>query len=375
MSNAIARRAVLAGTLGAALLPNLPRAQAPGAFAAMEKPLAERIAKLNGIGILAVAQQKRLVHVAGFGGMKPGDRYRVFSLSKSVTGLALLSLVQAGKLELDAPISKYIGPLLQKLGPPADPRVPAVTVRQVMTHMGGFVTNEREDDPIVINGPGGFKPPKGRERDPSSWRKEDLLPVILKRKLEAEPGTKYIYSNAGYVILCLVVEAASGMSYEDYCRDFVLKPGGLALPTVERDRRYLDGVSGWQMTAPEVLKLFWLFEPEDTRVLNAAMHKVALDPSGAFINDQRQIYYTSGLMVREFRPGVLLWYHVGRGQYGAKEQQVFTFATRAPNVSVVWAIRPSIELQDVLAIDREIWAAVRAMKDWPAHDLFPQYGF
>lgn len=374
MSNAIDRRAVLAAGLGAALLPGLARAQAPDAFAAMEKPLAERVAKLNGSAILAVAQQKRLVHVAGFGGMKPADRYRVFSISKSVTGLAVLSLVQAGKLDLDAPISKYLGALLQKHGPPADPRVTGVTVRQVMTHMAGFASNERDDDPVLLNGSGGFKPPKGRERDPSSWRKEDLLPVILKRRLDADPGTKYIYSNVGYAVLGLVVEAASGTSYEDYCRASVLAPGGLTLPTIERDRRYIDAVSGWQMTAPEVLKLFWLFEPEDTRVLNAAMHKVALDPSGAFINEQRQTYYTSGLMVREFRPGVLLWYHVGRYQYGTKEQQVFTFATRAPSVSVVWAIRPSVDLQDVLAIDREIWAAVRAMKDWPAHDLFPQYG-
>lgn len=375
MSHAIDRRAVLGGTLAAALSPALARAQGAGAFAAMEKPIAERVAKLNGSGLLAVAQQKRLVHLAGFGGMQPGDRYRVFSLSKSVTGLALLTLAQAGKLDLDAPIAKYIGPLLQKFGPPADPRVANVTVRQVMTHMAGFATNERDDDPVILNGAGGFKPPKGRERDMPSWRKEDLLPVILKRKLEAEPGSKYVYSNAGYAVLGLVIEAASGMSYDDYCREFVLKPGGLPRPTIERDRRYVDSISGWQMTAPEVLKLFWLFEPEDTRVLNAAMHKVALDPSGAFINEQRQTYYTSGLMVREFRPGVLLWYHVGRNQYGAKDQQVFTFATRAPSVSVVWAIRPSIDLQDVLAIDREVWTAVRAMKDWPAHDLFPQHGF
>ncbi len=374
MFQAIDRRALLGGALSTVLSPALAYAQGAGAFAAMEKPIAERAAKLGGSGLLAVAQQKRLVHLAGFGGMKPGDRYRVFSLSKPVTGLAILTLVQAGKLDLDAPIGKYIGALLQKYGPPADPRVPNATVRQVMTHMAGFAPNERDDDPVILNGPGGFKPPKGRERDMASWRKEDLLPVILKRKLEADPGSKYIYSNAGYVVLGLVVEAASGRSYEDYCRESVMKPGGLLSPTVDRDRRYVDSVSGWQMTAPEVLKLFWLFEPDDTRVLNAAAHKLALDPSGAFINEQRQTYYTSGLMVREFRPGVLLWYHVGRGQYGAKEQQVFTFATRAPSVSVVWAIRPSIDLQDVLAIDREVWAAVRAMKDWPAHDLFPQYG-
>lgn len=42
-------------------------------------------------------------------------------------------------------------------------------------------------------------------------------------------------------------------------------------------------------------------------------------------------------------------------------------ATRAPSVSVVGAIRSSI--------DRDVWAAVRAMKDWPTHDLFPQHGF
>ena len=148
----------------------------------------------------------------------------VFAIA--VTGLAVATLVARGRLDLDQPIARYIGAALKRYGPPADARVVDATVRQTMIHMAGFTSNERGDDPTIL-GRDGFVPPKGREREPRSWRKEDVLPAILKRKLEAAPGTSYVYSNAGYVVLGLVVEAASGMNYEEYCREAVFKPAGL----------------------------------------------------------------------------------------------------------------------------------------------------
>lgn len=369
-----ARRDVLAGAgaLALSLSPARLVAQADaGVFAALDKVVADQAARVGGSGFLALAHRRRLVHLAGIGGMNPRERFRVFSLSKAVTGLAVATLVQRGKLDLDTPISRYIGDALKKAGPPADPRLHAVTVRQTLFHTAGFPSNE-QDDPIIPTK--GFPIPKGRERDPRQWRKEDLLPAIIKRPLESEPGREYHYSNAGYVVLGLVVEAASGKSYEDYCREAVFEKLGLDGPRVSPDRRFIDSVFGWQMTPGEVLKLWWAFEDDDTRVLSPEMHKLFRPPSGAYISAQRTTYYAFGMMVREFRPGVLIWYHTGRLQFGPKEEQIITFATRAPSISMVWAIRPSIDMQSLAAVDRDLWAAARAIKVWSAHDLFPQIG-
>ena len=81
--------------------------------------------------------------------------------------------------------------------------------------MGGFPSNE-QDDPII--------PTKGA---PLPKRKEEVLAKIVKRPLESEPGNEYRYSNAGYVVLGLVIEAASGKSYEQYCQEAVFRPAGL----------------------------------------------------------------------------------------------------------------------------------------------------
>jgi CubicO group peptidase (beta-lactamase class C family) len=369
------RRRFLVGS--AAALSAAPlglQAQAQGAFAQVDAVVAAQVAKLGGSGMIAVVKDRRLVHTAGFGGMNPKDRYRVFSLSKSITGLAIAKLAAAGKLDLDQPIARYIGAALKKYGPPADSRVADVTVRQTMIHMAGFASNEREDDPTIL-GKDRFVPPKGRERDPRSWRKEDVLPGILKRTLDAAPGTQYIYSNAGYVILGLIVEAASGVGYEDYCREAVFKPAGLPLPTVEPDRRYVDSVSGWQMTPAEVMKMWAVYEPGDTRVLTPQMRQQIFAPTPAFINEQRRSYYTYGICIQEFRPGSHIWFHTGRNQFGPQEQQLVTFATHGPTISMVWAIRPALNLQGLTALDRDLWVALRAVTDWPAHDLYPQHGF
>lgn len=370
------RRRFLAGSAAAlTVAPLAGRAQAQaGAFAQVDAVISAQVAKLGGSGMIAVVKDRRLVHAAGFGGMDPKDRYRVFSLSKSITGLAVAKLAAEGKLDLDQPISRYVGAALQKYGPPADSRVPNVTVRQTMIHMGGFASNERDDDPVIL-GKDRFVPPKGRERDPRSWRKEDVLPSILKRQLDAPPGTQYIYSNAGYVILGLIVEAASGRSYEDYCREAVFKPAGLPLPTIEPDRRYVDSVSGWQMTPAEVMKMWAVYEPDDTRVLTPEMRQQVVAPTPAFINEQRRSYYTYGICFQEFRPGSFIWFHTGRNQFGPKDQQLVTFATHGPTISMVWAVRPALNFQGLTALDRDLWVALRAVTDWPAHDLYPQYGF
>lgn len=367
------RRRVLtaAGAACVLLSPGRLLAQAgDGVFAPLDKVVADQAAKVGGAGFLAVAQQRRLVHVAGFGGMDPRERYRVYSLSKAVTGLAIATLVQRGKVDLDAPISRYIGNALKNAGSPADPRTAQITVRQTLFHMAGFPSNEH-DDPI--NPSRGNYQLKVRDRDPRTWRKEDILPEIIRRPLDAEPGKEYRYSNAGYVVLGLVIEAASGKPYEAYCQEAVFRLAGLDGPHVTPERRFVDSVSGWVMTPAEVLKLWWLFEADDTRVLSPEMHKLFRTSTGAFITAQRTSFYSFGMMVREFRPGALIWYHTGRMQFGPPERQIITFATRAPNTSMVWAIRPSIDLQALAAVDGGLWAAVRAIKDWPTHDLFPQY--
>src|SRR5262245_8365724 len=123
MVQALPRRMVLEALCGMAVVTGLPRPvwAGLGPFAAVDAVIERHAREKGGRGLIAIARQHRLVHLAGIG-MQPDDRFLVFSLSKMVTGLAVASLVQDRKLDFDARLEQTIGPLLKKLGPPADPR-------------------------------------------------------------------------------------------------------------------------------------------------------------------------------------------------------------------------------------------------------------
>jgi CubicO group peptidase (beta-lactamase class C family) len=135
-------------------------------------------------------------------------RFGVASVTKAFTGAAFLSLVDAGRLDPDAPIQRYV---------PAFPAKPGgtVTPRLLAAHRAGL--RHWKDD----------------ERTPALYATHfadvaDVLALFRDDSLVAPPGARYGYSSPGYNLLAAAIQAASGERFEDYVARVVLRPLGLA---------------------------------------------------------------------------------------------------------------------------------------------------
>lgn len=133
----------------------------------------------------------------------PATNYRLASISKTLTAAAVMQLVEAGKLDLDAPIQRYVPTFPRKKWP--------VTARQLLGHVGGIRT---------------YKPGE-MDNTHHFANLTDALTVFKDDPLEYQPGTSYIYSSEGYTILAVAVEGASGMNYFDYIRKHIFEPAGM----------------------------------------------------------------------------------------------------------------------------------------------------
>ncbi len=128
------------------------------------------------------------------------------SMNKMFTAVATLQLVEAGKLALDDPIGKHLPDY------PNRELASKVTVRHLLTHTGG--TGD-------IFGPD-YDENRLKLRDHS-----DYVDLYGSRPLAFEPGSRWEYSNYGFVLLGALIEAASGVSYYDYVREHVFRPAGM----------------------------------------------------------------------------------------------------------------------------------------------------
>ena len=132
-------------------------------------------------------------------------RFRLGSMNKMFTAVAILQLAQAGKVKLDAPLGKYLRDY-----PNAE--TARVTLHQLLTHTGG--TGD-------IFGPE-FEAHRPQLREPS-----DYIAQYGKRAPAFPPGTRHEYSNYGFILLGRIVEVVSGQSYYDYVRTHIYAPSGM----------------------------------------------------------------------------------------------------------------------------------------------------
>jgi N-acyl-D-amino-acid deacylase len=175
-------------------------------------------------GALAVTQNGRLVLAHGYGladrdnnvPVKPDSLFRIASLSKPFTAVAILKLVEQGKLTLD---TKAFG--LLNLGNPSDARINRITIRHLLLHAGGW-DRDKSFDPMFIPlraaNAVGAKPPATCEA---------VIRYMLTQPLDFDPGARSAYSNFGYCVLGRVIEKVTGQTYEEYVRTEVLAPIGI----------------------------------------------------------------------------------------------------------------------------------------------------
>ena len=129
--------------------------------------------------------------------------YRIASVSKSLTAVAAMQLAEKGKLDLDAPVQKYVPSFPTKNFP--------VTARQLLAHLGGIRNYKRGEG----------------ERTNRYNTLTDALGIFKDDPLDFEPGTKYGYTTFGYTLLGAVIEGASGKTFADYLREHIFKPAGM----------------------------------------------------------------------------------------------------------------------------------------------------
>jgi D-alanyl-D-alanine carboxypeptidase len=141
-------------------------------------------------------------------------RFRAGSITKTFTSTVVLQLVGEGKVELDAPVTRYLPGLI-------DGRI---TVRHLLQHTSG-IYNYTES--IEFN-PQDFEPIRF-----SHWEPAELIAISTSKPLQFEPGTRWEYNNTGFVILGELIEKVTKQPYERTVRQRILKPlhlNGTALP-------------------------------------------------------------------------------------------------------------------------------------------------
>ena len=170
---------------------------------------AQRIPGLS----LAVVRDDRIVHLRGFGhadqsgrAVSPQTPFVIGSVSKSVTALAIMQLVEAGTVKLDAPVVRYI-PWFRV----ADEEASAeITVRHLLNHTSGLSTKTGRS----FQGNG----------DTTDSALEEAVRTLSTVELTEAVGEVHQYSTIGYSVLGLIVQAVSGQTYESYVQEHIFDP-------------------------------------------------------------------------------------------------------------------------------------------------------
>ncbi len=180
-------------------------------------------------GALAVVKDRRLVYARGYGWADreqklpatPQSLFRIASISKPITAVAVMKLVEEKKLQLDAKVFALLDLGSQvPNGRTLDARWKAITLRQLLHHTAGW-DRDQNGDPM-------FKPLEiARDLgEPGPATAAQVIRWMLGQPLETDPGAHYAYSNFGYCLLGRVIEKAAGQPYEKFVQQHILAPAG-----------------------------------------------------------------------------------------------------------------------------------------------------
>ena len=149
-------------------------------------------------------------------------RFRIGSMNKMFTATSILQLVQAGKIKLTDPLSKYITDY------PNQDLASKVTIHHLLTHTGGT---------------GDIFGPQYSERRLELRTLDDYVKLYGSRALAFEPGSRWAYSNYGMLLLGVVIERVTGKSYYDYVAENIYRPAGMTRSGSEPESESVGGRS------------------------------------------------------------------------------------------------------------------------------------
>jgi CubicO group peptidase (beta-lactamase class C family) len=147
-------------------------------------------------------------------------KFNLGSMNKMFTAVAVMQLVEAGKVSLDDTLGKFMKP-----GSMHSDVLSKVRVKHLLSHtsgLGSYFSDEWDRQSRALY------------RSVSDW-----IPLVSKETLAFEPGARWAYSNTGMLLLGKVIESASGMDYFDYVRERIAKPAGM----INTDAYELDRVN------------------------------------------------------------------------------------------------------------------------------------
>jgi CubicO group peptidase (beta-lactamase class C family) len=333
----------------------------------------------------------------------PDTLFRMGSINKTVTAVAILKLVEEGKLSLNdrvLPLLAKAGVVPTRLG---DERIRTITVHHLLQHSAGM-DREKSGDPFFR----GLLREVARRQGQAPVTCEAIAKDMLERTLDFAPGERHSYSNAGYCMLGKVIEAASGEPYLKYVSRTITQPTigkaflkGKSIEPLPGETRYhpwpgqanaiaapgisaafgvpepygsypiesMDALGAWVATPTEVLKFFLAIDGARGERLLSANSLGTMQAAPIFSGAGRTaIYYALGVRVRPTPKGNN-WWHSG------SQPGVETLALRTAE-GYAWVIAFNTRPPDkdksrfFAEFDQALWRAARAVQVWPDGDLF-----
>lgn len=312
---------------------------------------------------VAIAVRGQLIYERGFGysdvdvskPMEPNTVMRIASISKPLTAVAILLLVEDGVLSLDDPVlpllEKHEQKFDAKLAAIADARWAQITVRNLLNHSGGFDRDKSGDTMfqiVEITRELELKEPAGIA---------DIVRYQMQRPLDFDPGQKFVYSNVGYCLLGRIIEAVSGESYGAFVERRILAPAGMKQTRLGRTlrselapdeahyfrqkrRRYplvfdvarggldgkiesveasyglwdvtvMDAHGGWTSTAADLLRFIAALEKQEDALLAPPMLALMKEPPVLREKSDEPVWYGAGWSIRDLGDGQFNYWHMG----------------------------------------------------------------
>jgi len=375
--------------------------QDDAALKPFDEPMEAQLKLKTPGGALAVAKDGRLVYAKGFGlgdvvnkaPVEPTSLFRIASLSKPITAVAILKLAQDGKLDLDAKAFSLID-LKAPEGATVDARLGEITVRQLLQHTGGW-NRDKSGDPM-------FMAPQisSALSVPSPPTSLHIIRYMMGKPLDFDPGAKFAYSNFGYCVLGRIVEQLTGETYEHHVKKAVLAPMGITKMTLGRslrENREKDEVTYYPGAAKPGKPVFESIQEKDVPAPYGTFCLEAMDSHGGWIASAIDLVrFASSLdkVLNEKSLGVMFAKPTNAGNapayYGCgwmirpvgTEGKANTWHTGSlPGTStllvrrhdgLVWAAVFNERIKDD-KFDPNLHRAADAVKEWPKGDLFEKY--
>jgi len=365
---------------------------------------------------LAIIKDSRLVYAKGFGWAdrqlkKPvevNSLFRIASLSKSITAVAILQLVEQENISLNDKVVSLLKVKPYNNRGFIDPRWQEITVKHLLQHEGGW---SRDNDIM-----GNIKRVTQALDKSTQAASRDFIRYMMGQRLEFTPGTQYSYSNFGYNILGRIIEDVTNMSYEHYVQANILYPLGIyTMKLGKRDKQYRakeevtyydpynkmgspvfginknrkvpvayvntidvqDSHGGWIASASDMARFLSCFDKAkgcaiiQTKTLEYMFKRQ--EGLACYKNSQaKNPYYAHGWMVWPKRMGKNIYY------FGALAGTSTSMVRRSDGIGwvVLFNMRHNKDYKQLASlIDGKLHKVMNKIQAWPQYDLFKSLGY